>query len=68
MATMTEEAKAARREYHRRRREAMTPEQKQALREYHTKWQRQNPDKVQAITARYWERQAEKLKQTADNS
>lgn len=65
MATMSEEAKAARREYNRRRREAMTPEQRQALREYHTQWQRNNPDKVKAITARYWEKQAEQLKQAA---
>lgn len=55
---MTEAAKAARREYHRRRRENMTEEQREALRAYHSKWQHDNPDKVRAATARYWERKA----------
>ena len=33
---------------------------------YFRQWRRRNPDKVQAINARYWARRAEKLRQQAD--
>lgn len=58
---MKEEAKKARREYYRRRREAMTDEEKAAIRDYHTNWQRNNPEKVKAATERYWLKKAAEM-------
>ena len=52
---MTEAAKEAQkayaREYKRRNRER--------LNEYQRKWRKNNPDKVKAATARYWEKKAQ---------
>ena len=36
----------------------MSEQAKEARREYKRKWAKQNPDKVRATTARYWEKVA----------
>lgn len=62
MAALSEEARAARREYDRQRRENRTPEQIEQDRAYHREWQRKNPEKVAAAREKYWNKRA---KQTA---
>ena len=41
----------------------LSEEAKQAKREYERKWRAENKDKVLAIKRRYWEKQAEKVKE-----
>lgn len=66
---MTEQAKAARREYRKKWREANADKVKaynkdwaqrnpDKVRGYHNKWQRNNPDKVRGYVDSYWERKA----------
>ena len=40
----------------------MSEEARQAKREYERKWRAENQERVKAIRARYWERQAEKAR------
>lgn len=62
MGTLTKEAREARAQYLREYRANMTEEQKQKRREYEKKWRKENPDKVKAIQARYWEKKAQQDK------
>ena len=51
---MTEQAKAASREYFRNYRKA----NKEKVKAYQRKWRKENPDKVRAAQERYWEKKA----------
>ena len=62
MGALSEEARAARREYDKQRRAARTPEQVEADRTYHREWQRRNPEKTAASRERYWKKKGEELK------
>lgn len=46
----------------------MTEAAKEARREYRRKWAAANPDKVRAQQARYWERQAQKKRESEQAS
>ena len=63
---LSEDAKVARKIYHRKyqqtRRKTLTPEQREAQREYKRAWDKANPEKVQAAQVRFFEKMAEKMK------
>lgn len=40
----------------------LSEEARAARNAYKRKWNRENPDKVKAATARYWEKQAQQMK------
>lgn len=56
---MTEQAKAASREYWRKYREA----NREKMREYQRAWRRANPEKVKAAQERYWEKKALEIRE-----
>lgn len=62
MDAITDEARAARRAYMKEYRERLSREEKARRREYAKQWRKNNPDKVKAITARYWNKRAESMK------
>lgn len=51
---LTDEAREARRAYHKE----YSIKNRARLNEYHKAWRRDNPEKVSAAQARYWERKA----------
>lgn len=51
---MDEKAKAAKREYFRKYREA----NREKVNEYQRKWKKQNPEKAKAAQERYWTKKA----------
>jgi len=54
---MNEKAREARRETQRRYRE----KHREELKEYRKQWARENPEKIAAQRARYWNKKAEEL-------
>lgn len=60
MAQLSDEAKEARKQYRREWRE----KNKDKVNEYLRQWKKANPDKAEAAQARYWEKVAEKAKQS----
>lgn len=47
---------------------SMTKEARAARAKYMREWRKKNPDKAKAIKDRYWERQAEKIRQQRANA
>lgn len=54
---MSNEAKKSRNEYYKKYRLANA----EKLRQYNKEWRKNNPEKVKANTARYWEKKAKQL-------